>query len=167
MTTTVAVVAAGEMGCSIGERLRRNGARVLTSLSGRSVATVERATRAGLIDADDDAIATADFILSIVPPKDAMALAQRFQGPLQRGSKKAVYIDCNAVSGETVAVLKRWWPPAVAALSTARSSARRREKVSPVRLFIWRARCHLTLPPWLHWDFALSRPADPSAQHLL
>ena len=107
MTTTVAVIAAGEMGCSIGERLRRNGARVLTSLAGRSAATVERATRAGLIDADDDAIAAADLILSIVPPKDAIALAQRFQGPLQRSSKKAVYIDCNAVSVETVAAIEK------------------------------------------------------------
>ena len=79
MTTTVAVIAAGEMGCSIGERLRRHGAHVLTSLAHRSAATFERATRAGLIDADDDAIAAADFILSIVPPKDAMAIAQRFQ----------------------------------------------------------------------------------------
>ena len=32
MTTTVAVIAAGEMGCSIGERLRRHGAR--TDLTG-------------------------------------------------------------------------------------------------------------------------------------
>ena len=94
------------MGCSIGERLRRHGARVLTSLAGRSAATVERATRAGLIDADDDAIAAADFILSIVPPKDAMAIAQRFQGTLRRSSKKAVYIDCNAVSVETVAAIE-------------------------------------------------------------
>ena len=107
MATTVAVIAAGEMGCSIGERLRRHGARVLTSLAGRSAATVERATRAGLIDANDDAIAAADFILSIVPPKDAMAIAQRFQGPLQRSSKKAVYIDCNAVSVETVAAIEK------------------------------------------------------------
>ncbi len=70
MTTTVAVIAAGEMGCSIGERLRRHGAHVLTLLAHRSAATVERATRAGMIDADDDTIAASDLILSIVPPKD-------------------------------------------------------------------------------------------------
>ena len=115
MTTTVAVIAAGEMGCAIGERLRRHGARVLTSLAHRSAATVERATRAGLIDADDNAIAASDFILSIVPPKDAMAIAQRFQGPLQRSSKKAVYIDCNAISIETVAAIEK-----VVAVSGAR-----------------------------------------------
>ncbi|HVF16972.1 MAG TPA: NAD(P)-binding domain-containing protein, partial [Steroidobacteraceae bacterium] len=115
MNNVIAVVAAGEMGCSIGERLRGHGARVLTSLAGRSAATVERATRAGLIDDDDDAIAASDFILSIVPPKDAMAIAQRFHGPLQRSSKKAVYIDCNAVSVETVAAIEK-----VVAVSGAR-----------------------------------------------
>ena len=107
MTTIVAVVAAGEMGCSIGERLSRQDARVLTSLAHRSAATVERAKRVGMIDADDDEIAAADFILSIVPPKDAVALAQRFQGPLQRSAKKAVYVDCNAVSVDTVAVIEK------------------------------------------------------------
>ena len=107
MTTIVAVIAAGEMGCSIGERLRRHGARVLTSLAHRSAATIERASRAGVIDADDDEITAADFILSIVPPKDAVALAQRFQSPLQRSAKKAVYVDCNAVSVDTVAVIDK------------------------------------------------------------
>lgn len=100
--TTVAVIAAGEMGCSIGERLSLHGARVLTSLAQRSAATAERAARAGMVDADDDAIAACDFILSIVPPKDAEAVAHRFAGPLQRRSTRAAYVDCNAVSVDTV-----------------------------------------------------------------
>ena len=161
MTTTVAVIAAGEMGCSIGERLRRHGARVLTSLTGRSAATVERATRAGLIDADDDAIAASDFILSIAPPKDAMAIARRFQGPLQRSSKKAVVIDCNAVSVETVAAIEK-----VVAVSGARfvdgsiiGAPGRMDQTGPT--FISQARCHRTSQPCLHWDLRAQSTGGP------
>ena len=161
MTTTVAVIAAGEMGCSIGERLRRHGARVLTSLAGRSAATVERATRAGLIDADDDAIAAADFILSIVPPKDAMAIAQRFQGPLQRSSKKAVYIDCNAVSVETVAAIEKVVTASGGRFVDGSIIGPPARKVKPVRPFIWRARCRRTLRRCLHSDCALQSTGGP------
>ena len=41
---------------------RENGARVLTSLQGRSEATLKRAADAGMIGAEDDAIADADII---------------------------------------------------------------------------------------------------------
>jgi L-threonate 2-dehydrogenase len=102
MAQTIAIIAPGAMGSAIARRLIDHGTQVLTSLAGRSPGTIRRAQATGMIDADDDKIAAADVILSIVPPADALALAQRFAGPLSRAKKKPVFADCNAVNVETV-----------------------------------------------------------------
>lgn len=101
MSLKVAIVAPGEMGSGVGRKLVQHGLTVLTSLQGRSAASAERARRAGLADADDDALASCDIFLSIVPPKDALALAERFRPVLERASRKPLYVDCNAVSPGT------------------------------------------------------------------
>jgi putative dehydrogenase len=102
MSMKVAVVAPGEMGSGVGRKLVQHGLAVLTSLAGRSSASAERAQRAGLADVSDDDLAGCDFILSIVPPKDAMGLAERLRPALQRATRKPVYVDCNAVAPATV-----------------------------------------------------------------
>ena len=43
MTDTVAVIAMGEMGSGVARRLHERGARVITSLAGRSKASAARA----------------------------------------------------------------------------------------------------------------------------
>ena len=73
----VAVIAAGGMGSAVGKRLAENGVRVLTSLEGRSAASAARAKAAGMVAASDPEIASADIVLSIVPPGEALPLAQR------------------------------------------------------------------------------------------
>ena len=50
----------------------------------------------------DNEIAAADFILSILPPGDALALAVRFVPALQASNAKPVYVDCNAINPATV-----------------------------------------------------------------
>jgi putative dehydrogenase len=74
---------------------------VLTSLTGRSAETSERAKAAGMVAATDEEIAATDFILSILPPGDAVALAQRLAPALGDSNSKPVYVDCNAVSPRT------------------------------------------------------------------
>jgi 3-hydroxyisobutyrate dehydrogenase-like beta-hydroxyacid dehydrogenase len=103
MADTIVVIAAGEMGAGIGKRLSERGARVLTSLKGRGSGSVARAQKAGMTDVADDneLVAQADFILSVVPPGGAMALAERFRAPLTAAARKPVYIDCNAVAPKT------------------------------------------------------------------
>jgi L-threonate 2-dehydrogenase len=103
MSIIVAVVAAGEMGAGVGQRLVEKGARVLTSLDGRSKASAERVRRAGMAVAASDAalVAEADFVLSIVPPGAALALAERLMPALRAGKPDAVYVDCNAVAPKT------------------------------------------------------------------
>jgi L-threonate 2-dehydrogenase len=102
MNPVVAVIAPGAMGAAVGKRLVEHGLKVLTSLEGRSAATVARANAAGLTAASDAEIARADFILSILPPGDALPLAQRFAPALAASNSKPVYVECNAVSPPTV-----------------------------------------------------------------
>ncbi len=89
------------MGSAISARLVEHGARVLTSLDGRSAATVERVGAAGMEDVSPETITTADLILSIVPPGEAVALAEGFVTRLRESRHKPVFIDCNALSPKT------------------------------------------------------------------
>ena len=102
MTPVVAVIAPGMMGAGVGQRLVENGLKVLTSLKGRSAETLARAKAAGMIGASDEEIAATDYILSILPPGDAVALAERFGPALKASNAKPVYIDCNAINPVTV-----------------------------------------------------------------
>jgi 3-hydroxyisobutyrate dehydrogenase-like beta-hydroxyacid dehydrogenase len=99
---SVAIIAQGSMGAGVAKRLSDNGVRVLTSLKGRSDVSARRAQAARMIDASDSEIAAADVILSIVPPGEALALAQRLAPALTLAEKKPVYADCNAVNPDTV-----------------------------------------------------------------
>lgn len=103
MPDTIAVIAMGEMGSATARRLRERGATVITSLAGRSAASAARAEKAGAIpvSSDDELVGQADFVLSIVPPGDAVALAERLAPALKRAARKPVYVDCNAVSPQT------------------------------------------------------------------
>ena len=99
----IAVIAAGDMGSGVGARLAERGCKVLTSLEGRSAASRARAEAAGMIDASDaELMAAADMILSIVPPGDALDLAERLGPAMTAASHKPLYVDCNAVSPDTV-----------------------------------------------------------------
>ena len=102
MSDLIAVIAPGEMGAGIGQRLHERGARVITSLAGRSAASGTRAERAGMVAvASDDEVVKAGIILSVVPPKDAAGLAQRLKPAIMRASAKPIYVDCNAVAPQT------------------------------------------------------------------
>lgn len=102
MTMRIAVIAPGEMGSGVGGVLVRHGLTVLTSLQGRSADSAARAARFGLRDAPDAELAACDVVLSIMPPKDALGLAERLRPALQAARRKPVYVDCNAVAPETV-----------------------------------------------------------------
>jgi len=104
MALTIVVVAQGEMGAAVGQRLHARGATVKTSLKGRSEASRARAREAGMVPVEDDlALVTgADFVLSIVPPGDARAFAERMAPPLAKLDRKPVFADCNALAPATV-----------------------------------------------------------------
>jgi L-threonate 2-dehydrogenase len=101
---TVALIGAGEMGSAVGRRLHEMGARVITELKGRSEQSARRVADAGLEVIGDDQllVSEAKFVLSIVPPGVAFAVAERLRGPLSRSSPKPIFVECNAVAPKTV-----------------------------------------------------------------
>ncbi len=98
----IAVVAQGAMGAGVGRALKEGGADVITSLEGRSSASAKRAAEAGMEAVSDRDLVTADIVLSIVPPGDAMAFARRMAPHLAGAAHKPLFVDCNAVSPDTV-----------------------------------------------------------------
>jgi len=107
MQPIVAVIAPGMMGSGVGGRLAQNGIEVRTALAGRTEASVKRAQAAGMVGASDAQIAACDFILSIVPPGEALGLAERLAPALRAAAKKPIYVDCNAVNPATVLRIAR------------------------------------------------------------
>lgn len=102
VSPVIAVIAPGAMGSAVGKTLANHGAAVSTSLEGRSEASATRARDARMQAATEAEIAAADFILSIVPPGEALALALRLSPALSEANRKPVYVDCNAVNPQTV-----------------------------------------------------------------
>ncbi|OLO07197.1 hypothetical protein BTW08_13140 [Salinicola sp. MH3R3-1] len=107
MTPSVALIAPGAMGAAIARRLTDHGVEVLTSLTGRSERSVERAHQAGMRDATLSELMRADLLLSVVPPAEAEALALQL-APLLAGSERPpTYCDLNAISTVTLARVER------------------------------------------------------------
>ena len=107
MKLNVAIIAPGQMGSAVAKRLTDNGLRVVTCLEGRSRDSVTRAVLASMSPISLDELAAADIFLSIVPPGEAEGLAQRLAPVLARAPKKPIYVDCNAVSPQTVEAIAR------------------------------------------------------------
>jgi 3-hydroxyisobutyrate dehydrogenase-like beta-hydroxyacid dehydrogenase len=101
----IAVIAPGAMGAAVAQRLRARGGDVAVTLDGRGAASKARA--AGLAQKPDEAALAqwADIVLSIVPPAEALALAGRLAPVLTARKDKPVFVDCNAVSPETVGLV--------------------------------------------------------------
>jgi len=107
MKPVVAVIAPGMMGSGVGQRLVENGLEVRTVLEGRSPATAARAKAAGMRGVPDSEIAASDIVLSIVPPGEALALAERLAPALRAATRKPIYVDCNALDPSTVLRIAR------------------------------------------------------------
>lgn len=103
MADTIGVIAMGEMGSATARRLCERGATVITQLTGRSAASAARAEKAGAVpvSTDEEFVRRSDVILSIVPPGDAVALAERLAPAIRRAGRRIIYVDCNAVSPQT------------------------------------------------------------------
>ncbi len=98
----IAIIAPGNMGAGLAARARAAGLRVRTLLAGRSDATHSRAEAAGMEDASAAEIAACPLILSVVPPGRARAFAEELAPALSASTSKPLFVDCNAVSPDTV-----------------------------------------------------------------
>jgi 3-hydroxyisobutyrate dehydrogenase-like beta-hydroxyacid dehydrogenase len=102
MPDRIAVIAPGAMGSAIAAVLTGHGAHVLTLLDGRSASSRERAANAGMRGVDAAELVQSGLILSIVPPGEALGLAQRLAVPLASAADKPIVVDCNALDVRTV-----------------------------------------------------------------
>ncbi|CAK7206922.1 hypothetical protein SEUCBS139899_009729 [Sporothrix eucalyptigena] len=102
--TKVGIVSVGEMGAAVAKLLVAHGYTVVTNITGRSEYTQKRAAAANiaLLGTDQALVEQADYILSIVPPRDALATAKRFVAAASTSGKSRAqplyYLDLNAVS---------------------------------------------------------------------
>jgi len=98
----IAIIAPGNMGAGLAARAQAAGLKVRTLLAGRSEATRSRAEAAGMKEASAAEIAACPLILSVVPPGRARALAEELAPALSASTSKPLFVDCNAVSPDTV-----------------------------------------------------------------
>lgn len=104
---TIAILSIGQMGLGVASLLKSHNYTVTTNTSGRSAETSSRAASIGIqaLETDEDLVETADYILSIVPPRDAVATAERVIAALEKRKRAQnhvlYYLDLNAISPET------------------------------------------------------------------
>ncbi|KAI1334014.1 6-phosphogluconate dehydrogenase [Xylariaceae sp. FL0016] len=102
----IGVISIGDMGMGIAKLLIANGFSVATNCKGRSDDTIERAKGAQVevLKSDEDLAEKCSVILSVVPPRDSIATAQRVidavTGPFSR-SNPLYFADLNAVAPST------------------------------------------------------------------
>ncbi len=94
--TTIGILHPGAMGVTVGASAATGGARALWSSEGRSTASVERATSAGLSDAGSlPALAEQSaIIVSVCPPHAAEDVAHQVAATGFAG----IYVDGNAIA---------------------------------------------------------------------
>ncbi|KAK6405096.1 hypothetical protein LTR95_018807, partial [Oleoguttula sp. CCFEE 5521] len=102
---TVGILSIGDMGAGIARLLSAHGYRVVTNASGRSPATQARcsANNVELLPTDLDLCNQADYILSIVPQRDAVATAERViavssNPDFAKRQNPLYFLDLNAIS---------------------------------------------------------------------
>lgn len=100
----IGVVSPGDMGQAIAMRLKACGFDVYTALDGRSPRTRELAAQAGLVDCGSmEQLATScELIFSVLNPGAAVDKARELAAAIGVTGKKPVFVDCNAISPQTV-----------------------------------------------------------------
>jgi 3-hydroxyisobutyrate dehydrogenase-like beta-hydroxyacid dehydrogenase len=100
------------MGSAIVKHLIHAGFTVYTNLDSRSPKAHQRALGAGMINVPlKTLLSKSNWILSIVPPGEAFAFAQKIRtvlaaSPLAGLALPRAFVDCNAVNPETVRHIK-------------------------------------------------------------
>lgn len=96
------------MGASLAQAIqtRSPDLELLTYVEGRSQGTLRRAEAAGLKAVSmEELVARSRIIISVLPPSEAVALAQTIVEVYQKGNRgdtRPIYIDANAISPSTV-----------------------------------------------------------------
>ena len=102
MALRCVIIAQGAMGSGIAARLVESGHQIFTVLDGRSAASHKRAQQAGMQAIAREHVAQCDVFISILPPSEALPLAQAVAPLMQQASSKPIYLDANAISPRTM-----------------------------------------------------------------
>ncbi|MCJ1243111.1 hypothetical protein MMC30_000308 [Trapelia coarctata] len=105
---TIGILSIGDMGRGIANLLIANGYKVLTNASDRSRDTQNRARSASiaLLPTDEALIEQSNYILSVVPPRDAYSIATRILAAFHESHRRyennpLYFLDLNAISPST------------------------------------------------------------------
>ncbi len=100
---TVAIMSTGDMGHNVAKVLKKEGLRVVTCLAGRSERTRGLAAAAAVeeLASVEEVVASADLVLSILPPGNALDNAREIAAAMTAAGSFPHFADCNAVSPQT------------------------------------------------------------------
>ncbi|MGZ2454503.1 3-hydroxyisobutyrate dehydrogenase-like beta-hydroxyacid dehydrogenase [Rhizobium ruizarguesonis] len=101
----IAIIGSGAMGSAVARRLIAHGAMVPTYLQGRSEQTIARAKAAGMVPVSRQELTRADLILSIVPPAEAIRVAELVAEISSTLPEPPPFIDLNAIAPKTMQAL--------------------------------------------------------------
>jgi 3-hydroxyisobutyrate dehydrogenase-like beta-hydroxyacid dehydrogenase len=101
---TVGIISAGHMGAGLGWALRAGGARVVSTVAGRSprTARLARAADLELLPSLTDVVAQATVVLVVTPPGAARHAAVDIAAAAQAIGARPLVADLNAIAPSTV-----------------------------------------------------------------
>ena len=105
-TTTIGIVSPGAMGSALGRAWQRGGARVVSTVAGRSARTQRLATGLTLLPDLAEVVAESDLVISICPPEQATYLARKLGQTCQVVGHHPIIADLNAIAPSTVAEIQ-------------------------------------------------------------
>jgi 3-hydroxyisobutyrate dehydrogenase-like beta-hydroxyacid dehydrogenase len=106
---TIGMLGLGDMGGAVATALKNNGFNVITSLAGRSDATVAASGSRGIADVGgiNALVQQSDLILSVLVPANAADVATSIASAATATGSSVTFIDCNAIApASTIAMGK-------------------------------------------------------------
>ena len=100
--TTTGILWPGAMGSALGRAGQAGGARVVTTVAGRSERTRQLAEGLTLLGSVDEVVTASDAVVSIVPSARALAQAHEIAAAVARTGHTPVVADLNAISPMTM-----------------------------------------------------------------
>ena len=106
---TIGMLGMGTMGAAVAGEFRKAGCDVVTDLSGRSAVSTRRASEREIepVESLQELVSRSRIVFSIVPPSEAIALAEAVAAAADGLRSKPVFVDANAVSPQTMARMAR------------------------------------------------------------
>jgi 3-hydroxyisobutyrate dehydrogenase-like beta-hydroxyacid dehydrogenase len=102
---TVGMVSPGAMGSAVGQVLATGGTRVVATLEHRSARTARLAEGVELLPSLDAVVEASEIVLSIVPPGEALAVAEAVADAARRTDAGPTFADLNAIAPSTMAAV--------------------------------------------------------------